>query len=325
MDEKERILSLLRASDRNFLSAAAIAVLTGIPKQTVIDTIKKLLDEGEEIEYSLNHGYRLEETVLFEEEINSFLNTVRNNGSIWDVYVFDTARSTNDMAKNAMRKGSPDGIVIVADEQTAGRGKYGRSFISPKGKGLYMSILLHCDYSMETARLVTPCAACAVAEAIEELCRGEVAVKWVNDLYMGGRKICGILTEGNVDNKTGRINRLIIGIGINVYKSEELENSELNNIVTSIDDVTGKKVNRNRLCAEILNRLDEKLVNMADGRFLDNYRRREMLTGKNITVRSGNEEYCGKAVGIAGNGSLILKLEDGTIKVIDSGDAAITT
>ncbi len=229
--------------------------------------------------------------------------------------------STNNIAKKLAASGAVHGTAVIADSQTNGRGRLGRSFVSPEGCGIYMSVIIRPEFSLETAQLITSCCACAAAEAVETLCGEKVAVKWVNDLYMNGRKICGILTEASVNGRTSTLDYAVIGIGINVLSSENAFDEELRAIATSIEAETGVKLSRNILCAELLNRLEVHLENIESREYLNEYRRRELLTGHIITANTGGSTFIGRAVGIDDNACLLIELEDGTIKTINSGEA----
>ena len=205
--------------------------------------------------------------------------------------------------------------------QSAGRGRLGRAFVSPSGKGLYMSVIIRPDYPTETASLITSATACATAEAVENLCGSEVRIKWVNDLYMHGKKICGILTEASLGLEMRTLDYAVIGIGVNVRKIGESFDSDLSMRATSIEDVTDLKLNRNELCAEILNCLEKYLDSLEERGFLAEYRRRELLTGNLITANIGGETITAKAVGIDDNANLIAELPDGSTRHLGSGEA----
>ncbi len=238
-----------------------------------------------------------------------------------NLVILGETASTNTLAKELAASGAVHGTAVIADSQTAGRGRLGRSFVSPEGCGIYMSVIIRPRFSLETAQLITSCAACAAAEAVESLCDENVAVKWVKDLYIGGRKICGILTEASINGRNSSLEYAVIGIGINVLSAENAFDDELKAIATSIEAETGVKLNRNILCAELLNRLEEHLENIESREYLKEYRRREMLTGHIITANADGSAVIGRAVGIDDNACLLIELEDGKIKTVNSGEA----
>lgn len=252
---------------------------------------------------------------LSAERIRNADKTALSGGNI---VVLEETESTNSTAKLLAAKGAPHGTIVAAESQTRGRGRLGRRFESPKGAGLYMSVIVRPSFDIAFAPLITSAAAVAAAESVEKLCGEYTAVKWVNDLYMNGRKICGILTESAIDSK-GRLDYAVIGIGINVGRTEFPP--ELRDTATSVEAETGKIIDRNILCGEILVRLEYYLENIEEKRHIGEYRRRELLTGNHITANTGGREVEGYAVGINENANLLLKLADGSEMVLASGEA----
>lgn len=234
-----------------------------------------------------------------------------------NIIILPEIASTNTYAKELAAKDAAHGTVILAETQTNGKGRLGRRFESPTGTGLYMSVIVRPEFDISCAPLITSAAAVAAAESAEKLCGEEIRIKWVNDLYLNGRKICGILTEAALESN--KLAYAVIGIGINVRKSIFPE--ELRDIATSIEAETGKIIDRNTLCGEILGRLEHYLDNIENHEHLGEYRRRELLTGNYITANMGNEKIEGIAVGIDDNANLILKLPDGSEKKLTSGEA----
>ena len=238
-----------------------------------------------------------------------------------ELFIYDSVESTNDIAKNLASQGAADGTAVIADMQTCGRGRLGRSFVSPSGTGIYMSVVMRPEFCIELAPMITAAAACAAAEAVEKLCGADIRIKWVNDLWLNGRKICGILTEASLGHEMKKLEYAVIGIGVNVLSVREQFDLELGRIATSVEDETGIKINRNRLCAEILNQLDKYMTAVEDKSFLGEYRRRELLTGHDITANVGDEQLVGKAVGIDDSANLIIELPDGELRHLGSGEA----
>lgn len=236
-----------------------------------------------------------------------------------NIIILPETDSTNTYAAKLAAEGAAHGTVILAESQTNGKGRLGRRFESPAGTGLYMSVIIRPQFDISCAPLITSAAAVAAAEAAEKLCGEKIRIKWVNDLYINGRKICGILTEALMNPQMKNLSHAVIGIGINVGKCVFPE--ELRDIATSIEDETGKIINRNTLCGKILSRLEYYLDNIEHHEHLDEYRRRELLTGNHITANIGNEKIEGLAMGIDDNANLILKLPDGSEKKLTSGEA----
>lgn len=236
-----------------------------------------------------------------------------------EIIVFDTLSSTNTYAKELAAKGAANGTIVIAEYQTGGKGRLGRRFESPSGVGLYMSVIIRPVFDISLAPMITSAAAVAAAEAVEKLCGADICIKWVNDLYLNGRKICGILTEAALNPNLRKLDYAVIGIGINVRKCEFPD--EIKDIATSIEAETGKIIDRNKLCGEILSRLEYYIMNIEKKSHLGEYRRRELLTGNHITANTGGEAVEGYAVGIDDNANLILRLSDGSEKSLVSGEA----
>lgn len=320
MNVKNELLNTLANAGDEYISGAALAAKLGVSRNAVWKAVKSLEAEGHIIESAASKGYRLnsDSNKLAAELISPYLRT-KSLGRVLSVH--GEIGSTNSLAKELAADGAVHGTVVVADMQTAGRGRLGRSFVSPSGKGIYMSVIIRPDYPSEIASLITTATACAAAEAAEKLCGSEVRIKWVNDLYMNGRKICGILTEASLGLEMKTLDYAVIGIGINVRKIGESFDEELSLRATSIEDETGIKLNRSQLCAEILNSLEAYLEKLESRDFLDEYRRREILTGNMITANIGNETITAEAVGIDDNANLIVRLSDGATRHLGSGEA----
>lgn len=319
MNVRESALKTLAGANGKFVSGAQLADKIGVSRNAVWKAVKSLENEGFAIEAVSGKGYRIspENNVLSAEIISAGLKTKRK------IAVLSEIDSTNNYAKELASSGAAHGTAVIADRQTSGKGRLGRSFFSPSGTGLYVSVIIRPEMSLETAQLITSCAACAAAETVEELCGRDVSIKWVNDLYMNGRKICGILTEASLSLETKSLDYAVIGVGINVLSVKNIFGQELGGIATSVEDETGIKINRNTLCAVLLNKLDERLADIKSRSFLDSYRRREILTGNVITANAGGIKITGTAVGIDDNASLIIKLPDGSVRALSSGEASL--
>lgn len=320
MNIKQSVLKSIADSGENFISGTRLANEIGVSRNAIWKAIRSLESDGFLFEAASNRGYRIspQNNHLSSELISADLSTSHFGRSIM---VLEETDSTNNYAKSLAANGAEDGMAVIADSQTAGKGRLGRNFFSPSGTGLYMSIIIRPDMSLDTVQLITSCAACAAAEAIETLCGREVSIKWVNDLYMNGRKICGILTEASLSLETKSLDYAVIGIGINVLSVKNIFGDDLSEIATSIEDETGLKLNRNRLCAEILNHLESSLGGIEKRDFLDGYRRREILTGNIISASPNGIPITGKAVGIDENAGLVIELSDGSRRTLSSGEA----
>lgn len=320
MNVKESLLETLAQSDGEYISGAVLAEKLGVSRNAVWKAVKSLETEGFAIDAVTSRGYRIstENNRLSEKLISAFIKTEKLGKKIM---VYDEVTSTNTVAKELASSGAEHGTLVVADTQTEGKGRLGRVFVSPKGKGLYMSMIVRPPFSIETASLITSSVACGVASAVEKLCNHDVRIKWVNDLYMNGRKMCGILTEASLGMEMKSLDYAVVGIGINVRSAEGGFSRDLRVSATSIEDETGLKTDRNRLCAEVVNSLEYYLDNTENRNFIREYRKRELLTGNTITANVNGSTIIAFAEGIDDNANLVVKLPDGTLKNLSSGEA----
>lgn len=319
MNKELIFLKKLIEAGNSFLSGASLARELGVSRSAVWKYSENLKADGYVIESITSKGYRFVSYSRLSAEIISARCMTSHIGK--NAMVFDEVVSTNITAKELAVKGAPHGTVAAAESQTGGKGRLGRKFEAPAESGLYMSVLIRPEFSLSYAPLITSAAAVAAAEAVENLCGESVQIKWVNDLYMNGRKICGILTEAVLGLEMNNIDYAVIGIGINVRHTDF--DPELRKKASSIEDEAGIIVDRNELCAAVCERLEYYLDNLEQKLHLDEYRRREMLTGRIITADTGNQRFTGKAIKIDENANLEVELEDGTIKCLSSGEAHI--
>ncbi len=238
------------------------------------------------------------------------------NSKSTNLIILNKVDSTNSYAKRDNSNEYPK--VVIAKKQTGGRGRLGRSFVSKKG-GLYLSYVTKNFGNSFNAGLITACAAEAVAAAIDEVCGISCGIKWVNDIYINGKKVCGILTEGCfLDVETP--DKIIIGIGVNIKKN--FATKEIKDIATSLKRECNVKVNINHLAASIINHLEHNLQNIDSLSFIENYRNKSVIIGKEVTVIQNNENYVAKALRIEDDCSLTLLVND-TEKNINFGEISI--
>lgn len=322
MNVKAALLSALAGAGEGYISGSALAEQLGVSRNAVWKAVKALEGEGYTIESVTAKGYRLsgDNNRLSAELITQALHTEKLGRPL---FVHDEIGSTNTAAKELAGQGAVHGTTIVADRQTAGRGRMGRSFESPSGTGIYMSIILRPEFGIELAPMMTSAAACAVAVAVEKLSGSKTQIKWVNDVYMDGRKICGILTEASFGLEAKSLDYAVIGIGINVRSVKSALDTQLQTVATSIEDACGKKLDRSRLCGEILSQLERYLATIENGGFLEDYRSRELLTGNRITANLGTRPIEGEAVGIDDSANLIVRLDSGEEIHLSSGEASL--
>ena len=217
--------------------------------------------------------------------------------------------STNNRAKALAAAGAPHGFLVAADSQSAGRGRLGRSFWS-EGAGVYMTLVLRPECAPEKVPMITSLAAVAAARAVEKCCGADVRIKWVNDLYIGSRKICGILCEAGFGAETGKPDYAVLGIGVNTARTEFPP--ELREIAGSVGNETGIVPDRNRLTAEILNELEAVYGQLETGEFLAESRRRSNVIGRDVLVIRGATQFPAKALDIDGEGRLVVRTGNST-------------
>lgn len=306
MAVKDRALELLGTGKT--VSGAEMARELGVSRNAVWKVMNQLRQGGYEIEAVTNRGYRLISApdLLCEAEIRRFLRT-KELGREMEIH--DRLDSTNNRAKALAAAGARHGTTVIADSQSGGRGRLGRSFFSPEHSGVYMTCILRPDCAPEKAAMLTSLAAVATARAIERVADADVKIKWVNDLYIGDKKICGILSEAGLGMEAGRLEYAVVGIGVNVNRTDFPP--ELKEIATSIGNEAGEAPDRNRLIAEILNELEALLGELESGAFLEESRRRSNVIGRRVTVIEGGKTYPAKAVDIDGQGRLVIETAEG--------------
>lgn len=233
---------------------------------------------------------------------------------------FESLDSTNARLKMLASRGAPEGTVVLADTQTAGRGRMGRSFVSPPGRGIYMSLLLRPESSADCTASLTAVAAVAVCRAVEKVCSVSPGIKWINDLMLRGRKICGILCESAV--KGDKAEYAVLGIGLNVTTLEAEFPEELRGIAGSLYTQTGVVFERGALIAAILAELELIYSAWKSGPSVCHaeYSRRCMVLGQQIRLSSPTGEYEAIAESISADYGLVLLLPDGTRRTVKSGE-----
>ncbi|MGA1821404.1 MAG: biotin--[acetyl-CoA-carboxylase] ligase [Thermoplasmatota archaeon] len=310
---RDRILGYLR--DSEFVSGESMADELGISRTAVWKHVNSLKAMGYDIESVKNKGYRLVSSPdkPISEEVTRDLGT-EIIGS--EVRYLPTIDSTNILGKELARSKIPEGCVIVADEQTMGRGRKNRSWSSPKG-GLWFSVILYPDLPPERGMLVTMMTSISVAEAVKELTGIDPVIKWPNDLLIKGKKVCGILTE--LDAEMDRIESSVIGIGINV--NNEID-PDLADIGTSLKNVSGKVVSRVDLIRSVLKHMDENYGSIRRGDH-DSIRSRWLelsrITGRKIRHTGPKGIRTGTVLDIDDSGCIIMKIGGGSERIV-SGD-----
>jgi len=236
------------------------------------------------------------------------------------ISVFDCIDSTNDEAKRQWKETKTAPAIYVSDAQTAGRGRRGRSFYSPGGTGIYMSLLLQPESGLEDAVHITTATAVVVAKVLKQYLGAEVGIKWVNDLYFKNKKVCGILTEAVMEANPTEMPAVVVGIGINL--STEVFPEELQEIAGGFG-VTANVVERNELVARIANGLLDFAKDLKDCSFVDEYRELSIVLGKEIRYNDGDVLIRARALDIDSEGGLMVELADGSVKVLKTGEITV--
>lgn len=320
MSVKDEVLHMLEANKGRYFSGATLAKELNVSRNSIWKAIKSLENEGYKILAATNKGYCLEQSndILSKHSVGEFL---KYN---LDIHVYDTISSTNTVLKEMAEDGAKEGTVLVSSEQTLGRGRMGRKFVSPAGTGIYFSILLRPDIPASDSLFLTTSAAVAVAKAIEDVSDKKAKIKWVNDVFVDNKKVCGILTEATFNMETGKLNYAIVGIGINVCFPEGGFPEEIDKIATAIFDKESDSINkRSKLLAHVLNYFMDFYNSFESKSYLKEYIDRSILLGKNITVIDKDGNKTAKAISIDDECHLLVRFEDGTEKLLSSGEVSI--
>ena len=239
------------------------------------------------------------------------------------LYWYDTIDSTNNRAKEMAKAGAPAGTVLIAGSQTGGRGRMGRSFSSPEGMGVYLSVILRPDCKADALMHLTCAAAVAACRAVERASGISPGIKWINDLVCGKEKLGGILTEMSVNSK-GFADWAVVGIGINCRQAKEDFPPELQDMATSLRLQAGKPCSPALLAARLTDALFEmNAILFQKKQLIDIYRQRCVTLGQRVLMVRGDESAYGLALDVDEDGGLLVRLDDGTEKVVNSGEVSI--
>ncbi|MBU3175468.1 biotin--[acetyl-CoA-carboxylase] ligase [Clostridium estertheticum] len=320
---KEKILELLKASGNDFVSGQKISEVLGVSRAAIWKHIKVIKEDGYEVEAISRKGYRIISSpdILTFEEIKNYLNTECIGKNI--IYC-NSIGSTNTKAKELAEMGEGHGTVIISEEQTLGRGRLGRNFLSPKYKGIWMSIILRPNILTENISKITLLGAAAVQKAIMKM-GVKTSIKWPNDIILNSKKVCGILTEmsGEIDH----VNYLVMGIGINVNLEKEDITTDLKDVATSIKIESGNLMDRKLLLASILNIFEELYSDFVENdsikETLEICRKNSVLIGKEIQLINRGKVTIAKAIDISDKGELVVENSSGNVEHIVSGEVSI--
>ncbi len=320
---KRRIVEVLKESKGEFISGQSLSDELNVSRTSISNYMNALKEEGYEIESISRRGHRLISSpdILTREEIAEYLET-RYIGQ--KICYYESIDSTNKYAKQIATEENSEGIVVISEEQTEGRGRLGRDWTSPKGKGVWMSIIVKPDIEPIDASKLTQITAASVYSAFK--CMGiDTQIKWPNDIILNDKKVCGILTE--MSSEMMQINYMVIGIGINVNLEQGDIPEDIREKATSLKIETGLSVNRKELVGKILNKFEyfyDLLTEKEDiSEAIDICRSKSILIGKNIRVIEKKRELKRQAIDLTERGELIVKDEDGNTSVVVSGEVSV--
>lgn len=317
MGVKEHVLEILEQRRGEAVSGEELAASIKVSRASVWKAVNALRSQGYKIAGVTNRGYCLmgENNLISREGISAHLQDEKK----YQIHVYDTVDSTNTRAKQLAAEGCPSDTIVIANKQTAGKGRLGRNFYSPPDSGLYLSYVLRTNLRAEDAVLITTAVSVAAARAIQNLTGQEVKIKWVNDLYYKEKKICGILTEAISDFESGCIEAVVIGIGINL--STEQFPDGIRQTAGSLE-IDMRQISRNMLAAAVITEVSglEKMI--CNRSFLDEYRERSMVIGQRVSIVQ-QEGRIVEVLDIDQNGGLIVKDAEGNREVLRSGEISI--
>ncbi len=312
---REKILDYL-SKKHDYLSGDEISRNLGISRQGLWKHIQELKDSGYEIVAVPHLGYRLESSPdrLFPFEISRNLHTKFIGKKI---HYFDYLNSTMDLAMQLGMQGASDGVLVLAESQTRGRGRLGRSWFSPKYKGIYLSLILRPKLAPAVSPILTLLSAVSICEAVKNVTGLDAQIKWPNDVFIHNKKFAGILTEMNAE--VDKVNFVVIGIGLNINNDKKSLIAQ----ATSLKEQLGHPVSRLALLQELLRRIENNYLLLQDKGskvIADKWRNFSSTLGKHVKVYCQNKHIEGSAVDIDSDGSLLVRKASGIIQKISSGD-----
>lgn len=317
-----QILSALREPGGG--SGADLSQKLGISRAAIWSRIEELRTLGYEIEASPHRGYRLLSApdLLHADDLLSRLGQSHVIGR--DVRVFEETTSTNDVAEKLARDGVKEGVVVFAETQTKGRGRLGRKWISPRGRGLWFSVLLRPQFRPQQTTQLTVAAATALARAIRAQTGLKPEIKWPNDMLIGGKKVAGVLTE--LSAELDQVKYVILGIGVDVNIEASEFPDDVRPLATSLRIALGRPVNRSELAAAILHELDADYRRIGAGEFeavANEWEENCATLGRNVSIRIGDRTVHGRAEALDAEGALLVRTQHGRLERIIGGDVTL--
>lgn len=321
---KDHVLAILRNAE-TYVSGEIISNQLGITRSAVNLAVKTLRQEGYQISSSTNKGYLLETNKDLDLLTVGELLAILPKSRMETVICLDSTDSTNNELRKMAFECAASGTVVIANAQSDGRGRRGRTFVSPKNTGIYFSILFRPNCNPPECTTITAWTAVAVARAIYHVTNIHPSIKWVNDLFLNNKKICGILSEMSVENESDHVQHIIIGIGINVNQPASAFPEELQDIATSIYAETGQKISRAKLAAALIKEMDKMFTDWpaASKAYLKDYRKYNLTTKESMAIVSGNKQIPITVLGINEDFSLKVQYKDGRVENLSSGEVSV--
>ncbi len=240
-----------------------------------------------------------------------------------EIIIYDVAASSNIVAKELASRGANEGVTVIVKSQTNGRGRLGRSFISNSENGLYMSIILKPNIPADKCVDITALASVATLEAIESTSKRNAQIKWVNDIYINDKKVCGILTEASYNYEKNKLDYVICGIGVNISPPENGFDDEIKDIAGVIFEKEAPADYKSFLCASIIDSFFKYYNELEKKTYIKAYKEKSNIIGKAIDVYRGNEITKGIAIDITDNAELVVEKENGEVCIYNSGEARV--
>ena len=319
---RDKVLELFEKNKGKYYSGEELAEKLSVSRAAVWKAVNSLRNDGYDIDAVTNRGYCMsaQTDILSPQGIRKYL---AEELCHTEIDVVATIDSTNAKVKEAANKGVTEGYLLVSGSQTKGRGRYGRHFYSPEESGVYMSILLR-PYNCPAgkAACITTMAAVAVCEAIEEVSGQEAQIKWVNDIFVKGKKVCGILTEASIGVENGMVEYAVLGIGINIYAPNNGFPEDISHIAGAVFD-NKKEEAKNRITALVYNRFMNYYKDNTQIDYVEEYRKRSFVIGNNIMVLSGNKTRKAYAYGIDDECHLLVRYENGEEECLAYGEISV--
>lgn len=324
MSVDAQILAALRISRNGGVSGADLSEKLGISRAAIWARIEEMRKLGYDIQASPHFGYRLLSVpdVLHADDLRSRLQDVKVVGR--DIRVFQETTSTNDVIEKLARDGVKEGAVVFAESQTKGRGRMGRKWVSPPGKGLWFSVLLRPNFHPLCTTQLTVASATALIRAIRSQTRVKAAIKWPNDILIGGKKVAGILTE--LSAELDSVKYVIIGMGVDVNLQADDFPADVEKIATSLQLESGQFVNRADLATAILRELDVDYARICSGQFekvAEEWQQQCSTLGNNVSIHMGDRTIFGHAEALDTDGALLVRTQHGRLERIIGGDVTL--